>query len=53
MYARERERNARWDWMGRPAVAIAHCLDNLAGAILGRANSAQLVEVEARAWTRC
>jgi hypothetical protein len=43
--------HARWDWMGRLAVAIAHCLDNLAGAILGHANSTQLVEV--RAWTRC
>jgi hypothetical protein len=28
----------------------AHCLDNLADAILGHANSTQLVEV--RAWTR-
>jgi hypothetical protein len=51
MYARERERNARWDWMGRRAAATAHCLDNVSGAILGRTNSAQLVE--GRAWTRC
>ena len=51
MYARERERNARWDWMGRlqPQPRTAW---TTSGAILGHANSAQLVEVEARAWTR-
>jgi hypothetical protein len=50
MYAGKLERNARRDWMGRFAAAIAQRLENLAGAILGRANPAPLVEV--RAWTR-
>jgi hypothetical protein len=38
MCARKRERNARRDWMDRPAPEIAQRVDNL---------------VEGRAWTRC
>ena len=34
------------------AAAIAHCLDNLPGAILGHANPAPMKLVEVRAWTR-
>jgi hypothetical protein len=44
MYAGKLERNARRDWMVRLAAAIAQRLENLAGAILGRANPAQLPE---------
>ena len=47
MYARELERNARQD-----SSPIAHCLDNLPGAIRGDANPAQMKLVEVRAWTR-
>ena len=53
MYARALDRTARRYWMRRFAAAIAHCLDNLAFAILDHANSTQLeAQVEARAWTR-
>jgi hypothetical protein len=52
MYARELERKARRDWMRDFAAAIARCLDNLAFANLGRANSAQMKLMEVRAWTR-
>ena len=52
MYAQELERKARRDWMGRFAAAIAHCLDNLAVAILRHGNSAQMKLMEVRAWTR-
>ena len=52
MYARELERRARRDWMGRFGAAIAHWLDNPSGANPGHANPAQMKFVEVRAWTR-